>query len=406
LAALGTAVVVRERCAATLPYNHGKNQKARLSSDVKSLVEFIWRCYMNKQAVIFFCLLILGGVTSCGLPDPYPNGQEDFEVSQKYSTVSALLTQTAVDPAGPHQVETVPETTQVVMGTSQVDVTPELTPVVETPEVVERTSDASRGQAMTLPCLLARPGHPLDITVPDDTIFYPGLYFSKTWRLVNAGSCTWTNDFSVVWFSGDDLALSHAQPLLSNVSPGDSVEVTVEMIAPQRPGTFQSNWKLRDSQGELFGIGPIGDSPFWVRIEVMPVITPTATPALPEATPTALVFASGSLTLDLDMKADLDGGQVEVDENHDLVLLKSEEEELLIFPENNARLMFFGLDAPNLQDCLQAAVSDAPVDLLQVQAGSYLCYRTDQGLPGRIYLSAVDLEQSMVDFEFVTWVVP
>src|SRR5690349_12154805 len=31
-----------------------------------------------------------------------------------------------------------------------------------------------------------------DVTIPDGTIFSPGAQFTKTWRLQNIGTCTWT----------------------------------------------------------------------------------------------------------------------------------------------------------------------------------------------------------------------
>ena len=33
-------------------------------------------------------------------------------------------------------------------------------------------------------------------------------------------------------------------PYQANVLPAQSVEISVEMVAPPSPGTFQGNWKL------------------------------------------------------------------------------------------------------------------------------------------------------------------
>jgi len=55
--------------------------------------------------------------------------------------------------------------------------------------------------------------------------------------------------------------------LNAEVLPGQSIDVSVEFIAPSEPGTYQSNWMLQSQNGDLFGLGPNGDAPFWVRIQ-------------------------------------------------------------------------------------------------------------------------------------------
>ncbi len=356
----------------------------------------------NLMAISVF-LAILGGFTSCNLPAPALRPPQDQEISHQYLTVSALLTKTALatllPSAPPEMFTTSPLATEtgVLLSTS--------TPFSDG-EVREGTPPVLSESVMAAPCDVAQPGRPIDITVPDDTHFYPGEYFSKTWRLVNAGSCAWTSSYAIVFFSGDNLGLSHAQSLTSEVKPGQAVEVTIEMIAPLTPGSYQSNWKLRNSSGQLFGIGPHGDSPFWVRIVVVPLETETATPTFPVATPTPIVFASGSLSLQLDDGVDLDTGQTGIAEGSDLALIQLQEENLSLAPANGARMIPFGQNAPGLLDCWLADLGPDPVDLQKTLPGSYLCYRTTQGLPGRIYFSAVNVEQNTIDFEFVTWVVP
>ncbi len=38
-----------------------------------------------------------------------------------------------------------------------------------------------------------------DITVPDGAAFTPGASFTKTWRFMNAGTCTWTTSYKLVY---------------------------------------------------------------------------------------------------------------------------------------------------------------------------------------------------------------
>src|SRR5262245_14395652 len=49
-----------------------------------------------------------------------------------------------------------------------------------------------------------------DITIPDGTKFLAGETFTKTWRLQNRGTCTWTSDYMLVFTSGDSMGSTTA----------------------------------------------------------------------------------------------------------------------------------------------------------------------------------------------------
>ena len=363
---------------------------------------------MKKQASFFLSFLVLGGLTSCNLPlRPYPvtSGQE---VVQQYQTVSAFLTETAeVTPVAVSAPQTIPTqtpkpsfTTRPVVTATKVVKTPVLTPIFT------RVAGTSIDQAPVVPCDRAQPARSFDVTVPDDTHFYPGENFSKTWRLVNAGSCVWTREYSVVWFSGIDFGVTREQGLRVDTAQGNSIDVTIDMVAPQSPGTYQSNWKLRNNKGMLFGIGSNGNAPFWVRIVVMPEGTPTASPPPPTPTETPVIYTSGSFGLNPGEMADLDTGELDQAENSDIAFQRSSEKVLLLTPLNDARLAPFGVDEPGMEDCLLAGLSDTSIPLEQFQPGSHFCYRTTKGLPGWISIKALDLKKGQLELEFLTWTVP
>lgn len=129
--------------------------------------------------------------------------------------------------------------------------------------------DLQRKMHMEAPCNRVEAGHPLDVTVPDGQTFRPGEKFSKTWRLVNSGSCVWTGDYQIEWVYGDNVSYVDEVVLSQEVQPGDHIEVTVSMQAPDVPREYQSYWKVRADNGELFGLGPQGTSPFWVDFQVV-----------------------------------------------------------------------------------------------------------------------------------------
>jgi hypothetical protein len=107
-----------------------------------------------------------------------------------------------------------------------------------------------------------------DVTVPDGTEIVPGESFKKTWRLRNSGSCTWTSGYELVFQSGNSMgAPASVQITTSTVEPGEEVDVSVDLEAPVSSGTYQGYFKLRNTDGVVFGIGS-DSNPFWVKIVV------------------------------------------------------------------------------------------------------------------------------------------
>lgn len=142
----------------------------------------------------------------------------------------------------------------------------------------------------TSPPICDLAGFEADITVPDGTEFTPGDTFTKTWRLTNIGTCTWNSDYDLIFNSGDKMAGPTSQQLTtSSVSPGQTIDVSVDLTAPTEPDTYRGNWKLRSGDNIIFGL-PNG-SPFWVEIIVLDLTStssPTSTITLTETlTPTA-----------------------------------------------------------------------------------------------------------------------
>ncbi|HEX9840868.1 MAG TPA: NBR1-Ig-like domain-containing protein, partial [Anaerolineales bacterium] len=107
-----------------------------------------------------------------------------------------------------------------------------------------------------------------DVTVPDGTVFAPGATFTKTWRLKNVGTCTWTKSYSLVFDSGEKMGAPDSVPLPSDVPPGGSIDLTVNMTAPGTAGHYFGYWKLKNASGVLFGIGLNANRTFWVEINV------------------------------------------------------------------------------------------------------------------------------------------
>jgi hypothetical protein len=109
-----------------------------------------------------------------------------------------------------------------------------------------------------------------DVNYPDGVDLSPGEAFKKTWRLKNIGSCTWTSGYSLVFDQGDAMNGPASKQLASgDVEPGETVDVSVDLQAPEEAGTYQGFWKLRNPNGQVFGTGEEGSKAFWVKIDVV-----------------------------------------------------------------------------------------------------------------------------------------
>jgi uncharacterized protein affecting Mg2+/Co2+ transport len=91
-----------------------------------------------------------------------------------------------------------------------------------------------------------------DVSIPDDTRLQPGSTFVKTWRVKNTGNVAWGSNYNLVFTDGSAMTKKTTQPL-PNVAPGREANVSIEFTVPEQPGTYFSDWRLQDAQGNLFG---------------------------------------------------------------------------------------------------------------------------------------------------------
>jgi hypothetical protein len=107
-----------------------------------------------------------------------------------------------------------------------------------------------------------------DVTVKDGTVFATNAVFEKTWRLKNIGTCTWTRDYRLVFSTGERMDGPQAIGMPENIDPGETVDLTVELIAPDEAGRYRGYWQLSTPSGAPFGIGSDAAGTFWVEIRV------------------------------------------------------------------------------------------------------------------------------------------
>jgi ABC-type amino acid transport substrate-binding protein len=111
-------------------------------------------------------------------------------------------------------------------------------------------------------------------------VLQPGQAFTKSWRLRNAGTCNWTPDFSLTYRSGNVPAAKMGGSnfkIGKSVAPGQTIDLSANLVAPQAPGTYQGFWQMANAGGKPFG------ERIWAGIRVPGPVNvappPTQTPA-------------------------------------------------------------------------------------------------------------------------------
>ncbi len=153
-------------------------------------------------------------------------------------------------------------------------------PVATDTSAVPGTPPATTAPTNALPTLIYKTNTPApvvycnaaafitDVSVGDGTVIGQGQDFTKTWRLQNTGSCTWSPSYDLVFSGGDRMSAPNAVALPDYVQPGEAIDLSVDMTAPSHNGEYQGYWKLRDGSGNVFGIGAQAQTAFWVDIQV------------------------------------------------------------------------------------------------------------------------------------------
>jgi len=94
----------------------------------------------------------------------------------------------------------------------------------------------------------------------------PKQGFVKTWRLQNTGTCTWTPKYKLVYAYGNVTAAQMSgQPvnIPANVAPGQTLDLSVTLIAPYDPLTYQGFWQMENASSGRFG------QTIWVAISTL-----------------------------------------------------------------------------------------------------------------------------------------
>ena len=227
---------------------------------------------MKKSLIALVLMALLAA--ACNLPG---NGATATQESPE-----AIFTQAALTVAA--------ELTRVALLATPTPIVPILPTFTFTPIPTEPSTPTNTPvytpTNTPIPCNLASSNPAtIDVTIPDYAPMAPNQVFTKTWRIRNAGSCSWNSSYLLIFDHGAGMGVTagYTQQLTTGVvNPGQEVDLNVNLKAPAATGTYAGYWRLRNPGGAVFGISPEGGT-FMVKIVVVATTSSTLLPVVGES---------------------------------------------------------------------------------------------------------------------------
>ena len=200
-----------------------------------------------RMRVIYQTILMAALLTSCVQAEKPPTIDPPTEVA------AAVATQLAGRPTFTLAPSATPETP-----------TPTDTP---SPTIIPPSQTVSPAGASPYPYITWTPStcdysaFIADLDITDYSKVTPGTVFTKTWRIRNIGTCTWTTQYRFQYISGTPMGADTIY-LPRTVAPGEMIDLSLQMTAPDVEEDYSNFWRLRNAAGEIFG------TTFYVAIEV------------------------------------------------------------------------------------------------------------------------------------------
>lgn len=245
---------------------------------------------MQKATIALIALFLAVILSGCATGNHSAQKSGELLITEALRTVQAMLTMTATAQASAMPAGT---TTAATTATPAPLSPPPPDPIQAKPPAVPTTVVPVTYSKCDMASFVA------DVTIPDGTEMDGGEEFTKTWELRNAGTCAWDSSYLLVFYSGTIMDGPTTQQLTTGtVAPGETLDISVDLVAPGTTGTYFGYWVLRNASGTNFGIGSAGD-PFYVKIVISTAATSTpteASTATPEYTATATPTAEATRT--------------------------------------------------------------------------------------------------------------
>ncbi|MEP0804919.1 MAG: hypothetical protein HRF47_05490, partial [Chloroflexota bacterium] len=208
--------------------------------------------FLNRFRIISILTAALAATLACSLLTPSatpPASSIDSLYTAAAETLNAMSTQAVIT-----QTAAPSPTPTLLLPAASATPFPTFTAVPPLQTIVVTRCDAAAFVA--------------DVTYPDGSTVGRGQTFTKTWRIKNVGTCTWTTGYELVFVSGEKFGAKNAIALPASVGPGRSVDISVQLTAPNQEGRYRGEWKLRNASGVQFGFGSSGEATLYVDVKV------------------------------------------------------------------------------------------------------------------------------------------
>lgn len=260
---------------------------------------------MQKHFGKFLIVLLIAALlVSCGAGSPAPTEEVETVMTAVIGTMVASFFETQTALVTP--VTSTPTSTETPFST--VTQFPSSTPIASstfvfftatlgsltpgTPTVTGTLPTATvNSGALAVGC--NNLGFVRDVTIPAGTVIQPDKNFTKTWKVQNTGTCNWMYQYSFMLLSGDAYGEDKVIKIQKLVTVNDWSELSVNLTAPKKAGTYTSYWRLADLNGTMFGatltvsfVVPAPTSAPTITKTPAPTSTFTLTPPPPSETPT------------------------------------------------------------------------------------------------------------------------
>jgi hypothetical protein len=147
-------------------------------------------------------------------------------------------------------------------------------PTLAPPPTPDHATAVSESESPAAPTCTNKVEFVKNLSVSDNTAFKPSQPFAKIWQVRNIGTCVWTTDYLLVYASGESMGSPPSVSLTQVVNPGETVDLRLNLIAPEAPKTYTGGWFLQDAAGTTFGLGPDSIQPLGLTIVVRPLPKP------------------------------------------------------------------------------------------------------------------------------------
>lgn len=172
---------------------------------------------------------------------------------------------TATQPVSPSSTETPPAQESTAEPTTADIAIPTETLVTPSPEVTATPSPEPTRPPNDPNCTNSA-AFVADVTIPDNAEIGAGAPFIKTWQVSNTGTCIWASDYTISHYSDERMGAPASVPLPLTY-PGQTADISVNLVAPNSIGKHQGNFVIKNPAGLIMKVNE--DSRLWVIINVV-----------------------------------------------------------------------------------------------------------------------------------------